>query len=185
MAHDLRNYSALRIPEDFDAHPDGKPRTLERRAKPRNAEEKTVMMAARGSPGAYKRRWMYPALFAAGVLILAIGMGTFDYWKPTEPITTPVAPPVEKASETAAPEKSVTPATEEKPHDEATLTFAITPWGEIFVDGQSHGVSPPLVELKLSAGKHKIEVRNTGFAPYTETVELNVGESDKIRHKFD
>ena len=67
---------------------------------------------------------------------------------------------------------------------QANVAFAISPWGEIFVDGVSVGVSPPLSTLKLAPGKHTVEIRNQGFTPYRETVNLVSGESFKIRHKF-
>lgn len=185
IAHDLRNYASLQIPGGFNLHPDGKPRTLERRAKPRNVEDKTVMMEARKPPVSFARRWKYAALIAVAAIILGILIVFLDR-KPTEPIpATPVSPPVTQPQELIEPAKPVIPAEEEKPREEASLNLAITPWGEIFVDGQSHGVSPPLLELKLSPGKHTIEVRNTGFAAYTETVELSVDKPVKIRHKFD
>jgi hypothetical protein len=66
----------------------------------------------------------------------------------------------------------------------ATLMFAISPWGEVYVDGKSMGVSPPLATLQLEAGKHRLEIRNQAFAPYRDTVNLMPGQSLKIRHKF-
>jgi serine/threonine-protein kinase len=62
--------------------------------------------------------------------------------------------------------------------------FAIAPWGEIIVDGKSLGVSPPLQELQLSPGRHRIEVRNTGFSPLIQIVEVKSGERIRIRHRF-
>src|SRR6185312_3907694 len=38
----------------------------------------------------------------------------------------------------------------------ATLVFAVQPWGEIFVNGKSRGVTPPMKSLKLEPGKYKI-----------------------------
>ncbi|MBT9566694.1 MAG: serine/threonine protein kinase [Thiobacillus sp.] len=66
----------------------------------------------------------------------------------------------------------------------ATLTFAVSPWGEIFIDGKSAGVSPPLNRLELKTGRHRIEIRNQAFAAYRDTVTLDSGQSLKIRHKF-
>lgn len=66
----------------------------------------------------------------------------------------------------------------------ATVMLAISPWGEVFVDGKRLGVSPPLSMLKLEPGKHKVEIRNQAFAPYRDTVNLEPGQSRKIRHKF-
>ncbi len=56
----------------------------------------------------------------------------------------------------------------------ALVQLAISPWGEVFVDGKSVGVSPPMAELELTPGKHRIEVRNGDFKPYQEDVELEL-----------
>ena len=65
-----------------------------------------------------------------------------------------------------------------------SITLAISPWGEVFVDGKSRGVSPPLRSLELSLGPHTIEVRNTTFQSYIGKVEVRAGEVVLIRHRF-
>ena len=67
----------------------------------------------------------------------------------------------------------------------ATVWFALAPWGEVYVDGKKAGVSPPLTEVQLAPGRHKLEIRNRGFAPYRRTVNLKAGQSLKIRHNFE
>jgi hypothetical protein len=62
--------------------------------------------------------------------------------------------------------------------------LTILPWGEVFIDGKSMGVSPPLKNIKVSPGRHKIEIKNDAFSTYRKTVKLKAGESIKIRHKF-
>jgi len=66
----------------------------------------------------------------------------------------------------------------------ARLALAVTPWGEVYVDGKRRGVTPPMAEIQLSPGKHAIEIRNTTFQPYRRTVELGAGGRLKIKHKF-
>ena len=66
----------------------------------------------------------------------------------------------------------------------AVVSLAIAPWGEVYVDGEKQGVSPPLHELRISAGAHTIEVRNTTFPSHVETVRAKVGERIKIKYKF-
>lgn len=68
--------------------------------------------------------------------------------------------------------------------DLAVLSLAIAPWGQIFVDGQSRGVSPPLQELELEPGRHRIEVRNTGSPSHVVTVNAKSGERLRLKHKF-
>ena len=68
---------------------------------------------------------------------------------------------------------------------EATLNFAVSPWGDIYVDGKRMGASPPLNELQVSAGTHKIEIRNQNFAPYRETLHLEADSTKKLKHRFE
>jgi hypothetical protein len=66
----------------------------------------------------------------------------------------------------------------------ARLGLAITPWGEVFVDGRKHGRSPPLNEISLAPGKHVIEIRNRHFSPYRQTVVLEAATLLEVRHRF-
>ena len=66
----------------------------------------------------------------------------------------------------------------------ATLVFAIQPWGEIYVNGRSRGVTPPMKSIKLEPGKYKIEVRNTTFPAHTENLDLKARDEITVRHKF-
>jgi class 3 adenylate cyclase len=65
-----------------------------------------------------------------------------------------------------------------------TLNLAVAPWGEVYVNGKSRGVSPPMKNLKLPPGKYKIEIRNTNFAPRVEVVQVKSREEVTIRHLF-
>src|SRR5204863_9980991 len=38
----------------------------------------------------------------------------------------------------------------------ATLVFAVTPWGEIFVNGSARGVVAPMKSMKLDPGEYKM-----------------------------
>ncbi|MBU1690856.1 MAG: protein kinase [Gammaproteobacteria bacterium] len=109
---------------------------------------------------------------------------------PEETATKPVLP---AASESKEPDGQSSMAAPTKVPDEqpsiavptqATLGFAVLPWGEIFIDGKSQGASPPLREIRLPPGKHQIEIKNTNLPPYRQTVEMEAGASKTIRHKF-
>jgi hypothetical protein len=89
-------------------------------------------------------------------------------------------PPARKAREKAAKRTE----TAQAPAAPGVVAFAIAPWGEIIVDGKSQGVSPPLQQLQLSPGRHRIEVRNAGFTPHVQIVEVKSGEQIRIRHRF-
>jgi hypothetical protein len=66
----------------------------------------------------------------------------------------------------------------------ATIQLAILPWGEVFVNGKSRGVSPPLRSIEVAGGSHTIEIRNTSFPAHTQRVEVRAGEAVRIRHRF-
>ena len=66
----------------------------------------------------------------------------------------------------------------------ATLFFNVQPWGEIFVNGKSQGVTPPKKSLKLDPGKYKIEIRNTTFPAHVENLDLKSRDEVTVRHKF-
>ncbi|UCH49715.1 MAG: PEGA domain-containing protein [Betaproteobacteria bacterium] len=66
----------------------------------------------------------------------------------------------------------------------AVVALAISPWGEVFVDGKPVGVSPPLNEVELVPGRRVIEIRNGNFPPYTQKVNLKAQQKIKIRYKF-
>ncbi|MDA8382855.1 MAG: protein kinase [Betaproteobacteria bacterium] len=65
-----------------------------------------------------------------------------------------------------------------------TLSFAITPWGEVYVDGKTAGVSPPLTTLKVPAGPHRIEIRNLNFKPYAQTMNIKAGDKYEVKYLF-
>ena len=67
---------------------------------------------------------------------------------------------------------------------EGVVQLAVSPWGQVEVDGKPMGISPPLTRLTLSSGNHTITVRNTDFPAYTTTVTVD-GESPlTLRHRF-
>ncbi len=104
----------------------------------------------------------------------------------------PPAAPASARTEPAPAAKPAEPAKTQAPKPEAakpalpraTLVFAVQPWGEIFVNGKSRGVTPPMKSLKLDPGKYKIEVRNTTFAPHVENLDLKARDEVTVRYKF-
>lgn len=184
MAEDLRSYLDLQVPANFNTHADGKPRTLERRAKPREAVDQTVLMAAGTLPQpatTERGRRKNALLVGGGAMLLLTGLWFFNRGEsPLQNEAQPIASAAVATSSAPGPSS----ATRIAPREEATLTFAIRPWGEVYVDGNNKGVTPPLNELKLAAGKHKVEIRNAGFPPYVETLELQAGATRKIKHIF-
>jgi serine/threonine protein kinase len=87
--------------------------------------------------------------------------------------TTSQTPPVESGSPEIVPV--------EKP---AVAKLSIKPWGEVYVNGESRGVSPPLKALTLKPGDYNIEIRNGDYPARNLTIKLKSGEVFKLNHAF-
>jgi hypothetical protein len=66
----------------------------------------------------------------------------------------------------------------------ATVFLNVDPWGEVFVNGKSQGVTPPRKFIKLEPGRYKIEIRNTTFPAYVQNVDLKARDETTLKHKF-
>jgi serine/threonine-protein kinase len=64
------------------------------------------------------------------------------------------------------------------------VQLAVSPWGQIDVDGQAMGTSPPLTRLTLTAGKHIVTVRNADFPSYVATLDVDGENPVTLRHRF-
>ena len=64
------------------------------------------------------------------------------------------------------------------------LTVSVKPWAEVFIDGKSMGISPPLKSVVIAPGKHTIMLKNASYANYTETVEVAAGRETVLVHDF-
>jgi class 3 adenylate cyclase len=64
------------------------------------------------------------------------------------------------------------------------IALAVAPWGEIFVDGDRVGVSPPVNEVEVAPGKRTIEIRNSNFPVFSQVVEVKADQRIRIKHKF-
>ena len=108
-----------------------------------------------------------------------------------EPPPVVTAPP-EPAKETHRPAVAVrarpvvapAPVAPPPPPEPGVLSLAIAPWGEVFLDGKSVGVSPPLNHIDLTPGKHSVEVRNSGFPAYGVQVDIETGKAFVLQHRF-
>lgn len=96
------------------------------------------------------------------------------------PAVTPTLPPVAPPDDVPEPAAATPPV-----GGDGRIRLAISPWGEIYVDGKRAGVSPPLTEIRLPAGKHSIEIRNGTLKPYRQSVDLAPDASLRVKHKFE
>jgi serine/threonine protein kinase len=73
------------------------------------------------------------------------------------------------------------PVMSDKP---AIARLSIKPWGEILVNGETKGVSPPLKALSLAPGDYNVEIRNGDYPPHKISIKLKSGEVFKLNHAF-
>jgi hypothetical protein len=66
----------------------------------------------------------------------------------------------------------------------AKLTLAVSPQGELYIDGEHYGTTPPLTTLELEPGMHRIEVRSGSRKPYVTYMTVQPGDERRIRHDF-
>jgi hypothetical protein len=64
------------------------------------------------------------------------------------------------------------------------IHLAITPRGDVYIDGVLRGSSPPLTQIEVDAGPHTIEVRNAPNPPLRLDMTVGSGDEMTIRHAF-
>jgi hypothetical protein len=64
------------------------------------------------------------------------------------------------------------------------VSINVRPWGEIVIDGVSHGVTPPLKTVMLRPGKYTVSIRNTAQPPFNTTLVVTAGKPAVITHLF-
>jgi serine/threonine protein kinase len=105
--------------------------------------------------------------------------------KPAEvPKAAPVSPPTIADNPLPATVPEATPDSVKAIEKPSLVRFNIKPWGEVFVDGESKGVSPPLKSLSLPAGQYSVEVRNGEFVTFTTKLVIKSGEPVNLSHVF-
>lgn len=117
-----------------------------------------------------------PAAPATGATTLAAA--------PTPAASMPPAAPARRATTT----RVRTGVTADAPPAAATATgvlqLAVSPWGEVEVNGAAAGTTPPLARLTLPAGTHTVVIRNEDFPPYRTTVTVGADRAATVRHRF-
>lgn len=105
-----------------------------------------------------------------------------------EPVPEPRKPAAAKPPAKPA-AKETRPVRESKPAPGAatgtgSVRIAVSPWGNVEVNGTSVGTTPPLNELTLPEGRHQIVIRNADFPPYSATISVAPGQPVNLKHKF-
>ncbi|MBS1163814.1 MAG: serine/threonine protein kinase [Burkholderiaceae bacterium] len=167
-----------------------------------SSEADSPRSGSRAAPSARRRRALWLAL--AGAVLLAVGA---NWWRTQEAIAPPPGPPVAFEPPTVAPEpaqpaepagpppaearpapapaaRRAPAAAAAPPPADGLVSLAIAPWGEVLVNGEPRGVSPPLTTLRLAPGSYSIEVRNGDAPPLKAQVEIRAGQTQTLRHRF-
>lgn len=66
----------------------------------------------------------------------------------------------------------------------AIVELQVQPAADIYLDGQLIGSTPPLSELKLSAGPHQLELRHGEALPFQTVLDLQAGQRSTLQHRF-
>lgn len=121
---------------------------------------------------------------------------------PPKPLVAEPSPPAQRespvareseqpASAGAAPAQEVPRATQpaakvpaQQPGGTARLILAVSPRGDLYIDGEHHGTTPPVTTLDLEPGMHRIEVRSGSRKPYLTYMTVQAGDVRRIRHDF-
>ncbi len=108
------------------------------------------------------------------------------------PSTIAIAPPTVAPAATVSPSisPSISVSAASAPSTEPAVTtgklrLAVSPWGQIEVNGKNMGVSPPLTQLTLGTGEHVVVVRNADFAARSFRFKIVAGKTQRLEHKFD
>ncbi len=131
----------------------------------------------------------------AGAQSTTVAAVTASKVTPESPVPAALAvPPIPSMPQSAAlsPGESIAPATAATSSPSAAadattgkLRLALSPWGQIEVDGKNMGVSPPLTQLTLTAGERVVTVRNADFPPRTFRMKIEAGKTQRLVHKFE
>lgn len=106
-----------------------------------------------------------------------------------EPPAPGKAPPRAKAPQARKPspktsESAVTVAPVAPLSAKGMVNIAISPWGQVEVNGTPAGTTPPLTRLELPAGTHTVTVRNADFPAYTQRVTVDPDRPASVKHRF-
>ncbi|MEO8345028.1 MAG: hypothetical protein ABI607_04970 [Betaproteobacteria bacterium] len=66
----------------------------------------------------------------------------------------------------------------------AVLRLAVRPWGEVYLNGKKWVTTPPVKEVQLAPGQHRIEVRNGNMPSFVQEYAFQPGDQLLLRHIF-
>jgi hypothetical protein len=130
-----------------------------------------------------QQRVLYAGIFICAISLLVVA------WHKVNPRTDSpinigvVAPKSHTKIKSALNENSPKITTQEHTAT-AIAKIAVSPWGDVYLDGKMQGVSPPLNVLHITPGTHEIEIHNSTLPPYKVIIKVEANKPIIIRHKF-
>jgi serine/threonine-protein kinase len=100
---------------------------------------------------------------------------------PPKPLVAEPSPPAQEVPAAAQPTAKIS---EPQPGGTAKLIIAVSPQGELYIDGKHYGTTPPLTTLDLEPGMHRIEIRSGSRKPYLTYMTVQAGDQRRIRYDF-
>ena len=67
----------------------------------------------------------------------------------------------------------------------AVLLLQIKPWGDVYIDGESKGTTPPLNRVWIAPGPHTVEIRHGRIKSLRMDLQLRPGEELELKHSFE
>jgi serine/threonine-protein kinase len=133
-----------------------------------------------------RRRRVLALSLIAGVAL--VGAGIWAALHPSGPANgaTPRGT-ADSVPEVAAPSRTVaTPADTTRPHQPAAararLSLSTQPPGMFFLDGKPIGFTP-VIRLEIPTGRHRVQVKRDGFAPFDTVFAAEPGQEIKWTRK--
>jgi serine/threonine-protein kinase len=102
--------------------------------------------------------------------------------------STPATKPAPSAAPTAATKpvrkrERTAPSASAAPSN-GVVRLAVSPWGQVEIDGTPAGLTPPLSQLSLSEGRHQIIISNADFPAFSTTITVAADQPVVLRHRF-
>lgn len=110
---------------------------------------------------------LWAVAFVVGSALIGVIMARFNPQAPTRPV----------APTTQLPKDATTPGL-------STISFDIRPWGHVIVDGNLQGTTPPLQNIQLPSGVHRIEIQHEPFPVWRADVDVRAPTPVHIEHQF-
>lgn len=111
--------------------------------------------------------------------------------KAVEPAKPPVASPAPSVVARAPEPAAKAPVAKAEPESKSpvqagsgVILLTVRPWGEVYVDGIHRGDAPPLYELRVAAGKRRLEIRHSDYSTYVRNLDVASGARIEVRHVF-